>query len=145
MIRLNLDFILRTKNIQQQEISEGTGINKSTINRYCINSFKKIDMGHLEKICEYLDITPNDLIEIKEEQVKTVIKKMSNKYSYFISYEIEELDGSKSLNNAEWEFDTEIISMKQIKNLEKNWCVSLGSKRIRIINFILLDSNNTEY
>ncbi len=145
MIRLNLDFILRTKNIQQQEISEGTGINKSTINRYCINSFKKMDMEHLEKICEYLDITPNDLIEIKEEQVKTVIKKMSNKYSYFISYEIEELDGSKSLNNAEWEFDTEIISMKQIENLEKNWCVSLGSKRIRIINFILLDSNNTEY
>jgi putative transcriptional regulator len=71
MIKLNLDLILLTKNIQQQEVSEGTGINKSTINRYCTNSFEKMDMDHLEKICRYLDITPNDVIEIKEESGET--------------------------------------------------------------------------
>lgn len=37
MIKFNLDLILWTKNIQPQEVSERTGINKSTINRYCTN------------------------------------------------------------------------------------------------------------
>ncbi|NFK66331.1 helix-turn-helix transcriptional regulator [Clostridium botulinum] len=139
MIKLNLDLILRTKNIQQQEISNGTGINKSTINRYCTNSFEKMDMEHLEKMCNYLGVTPNEIIEIKKESGKTLIKQTGNKHFYFISYEIEEIDGSRRLSNMEWEFDTKITSMKQIEKLEKKWCEIIGSRGIRIINFILLN------
>lgn len=65
MAKLNLDSIIKNKKISQQQLSDETGINKSTINRYCTNSFEKLDMAHLDILCEHLDITPNELFEIE--------------------------------------------------------------------------------
>lgn len=65
MAKLRLTSILNDKKISQQQLANATGINKSTINRYCNNSFEKIDKWHLDDICTYLDITPNELFEIE--------------------------------------------------------------------------------
>lgn len=65
MAKLKLASILENKNMTQQQLSEETGINKSTINRYCKNLFEKIDMGHIDILCGSLDITPNELFEIE--------------------------------------------------------------------------------
>lgn len=67
MIRLNLRVLMAQKRLEQKDVIEGTGINKSTISRYYNDNVKKIDMNHIEILCDYFKCTPNDLFEIIKE------------------------------------------------------------------------------
>lgn len=61
MTKINLNLLLASRNLSQQEFAKITGINKGTINRYCNNSCEKITIEHIGIICNYFNCTPNEL------------------------------------------------------------------------------------
>lgn len=138
MAKLNLDTILKNKKISQQQLSEGTGINKSTINRYCNNSFEKLDMTHLDTICSFLNITPNELFEFQNYSVfdfltlsevleenegctlnkqilitKRYLNHLNSKLSYFINLQKSTLDTINVITLKIKEVSEELIELKQ--------------------------------
>lgn len=89
MAKINLNLLLASKNLSQQEFSKITNINKGTINRYCNNNCEKITLEHIDIICNYFKCTPNDLFTIShmttvDEALETV-KKMSEVYGHNVN------------------------------------------------------------
>ncbi len=72
MIKIHLSRILGEKRMSQAELSRQTGIRPSTINDIYNEMSDRLNVDHLDRICEYLDCTITDLIEyIPNEQKKT--------------------------------------------------------------------------
>lgn len=65
--KVNLKNILEEKGKTMTWLHEQTKISKNTLSLISNNSSKGIQFDTLEKICLALDITPNDLIIIKED------------------------------------------------------------------------------
>lgn len=71
MIKIHLSRILGEKRMSQAELSRQTGIRPSTINDIYNEMSDRLNVDHLDRICEYLDCTITDLIEyIPNEQKK---------------------------------------------------------------------------
>lgn len=60
MIRNNLAKLLIDRNIRATELSEKTGIARSTLSRISNNTSSKIDFDTLDEICVALEIKPHD-------------------------------------------------------------------------------------
>ena len=72
MIKIHLSKILGEKRMSQAELSRQTGIRPSTINDIYNEISERLNVEHLDRICEYLDCNINDLIEyIPNAQKKT--------------------------------------------------------------------------
>ena len=72
MIKVHLSRILGEKRITQAELSRQTGIKPSTISDIYNEMSERLNVEHLDRICEYLDCNINDLIEyIPNVQKKT--------------------------------------------------------------------------
>ena len=72
MIKIHLSRILGEKRITQAELSRQTGIRPSTISDIYNEMSERLNVEHLDRICEYLDCNINDLIEyIPNVQKKT--------------------------------------------------------------------------
>ena len=72
MIKVHLSRILGEKRITQAELSRQTGIRPSTISDIYNEMSERLNVEHLDRICEYLDCNINDLIEyIPNVQKKT--------------------------------------------------------------------------
>ncbi|TKN84873.1 helix-turn-helix domain-containing protein [Enterococcus faecium] len=67
MYKINFKNILKKKGKTMTWLHEQTKISKNTLSLISNNSSKGIQFDTLEKICLTLDITPNDLIIIKED------------------------------------------------------------------------------
>lgn len=63
MLRNNLAKIMLDKNIRQTAISKDTGIARSTISRISKNLSEMIDVETIDKLCLYLDVTPNEFFD----------------------------------------------------------------------------------
>ena len=63
MIKIHLSKILGEKRMSQAELSRQTGIRPSTINDIYNEISERLNVEHLDRICEYLDCNINDLIE----------------------------------------------------------------------------------
>lgn len=66
-IRLRLKEILAEKGISQRELARRMGIRHPTINHLCSDSVDRVYIRTLEKICETLDITVDQLIVSVED------------------------------------------------------------------------------
>ena len=63
MITNKLSEIAGRKRIRMAEISRMTGIGYSTIQRLYNNEVGRIEFDVLNKLCTFLECTPNDLFE----------------------------------------------------------------------------------
>lgn len=62
ILQLNIETILKEKNISKNQICKDLDIPRSNFNRYCRNDFQRIDASLVCKLCFYLDINIQDLI-----------------------------------------------------------------------------------
>lgn len=68
MLKTRLHILMAEKRINQQELSNATGIGKNTISRYYNDSYEKINKKDIDILCNFFDCTPNDLFEVEIEK-----------------------------------------------------------------------------
>jgi len=68
MVRLTLKKFLDERNITRYQLSQQSGVQYQTIDKYYKNTIARYDSYILSRICEALDCTIGDILEyVKEE------------------------------------------------------------------------------
>lgn len=75
MIQNNLSKILGKRQLEITKVNQDTGISRTTITSLYYNRAKGINFDTLSTLCEYLDITPNELLNYTEERENKAIGK----------------------------------------------------------------------
>lgn len=70
MIKIKLSALLGEKRITQAELARKTGIRPATINEIYHEICDRINIDHLDRICEYLECDIADLIVYKPNTLK---------------------------------------------------------------------------
>lgn len=65
MIYIDLENILKEKNISKNKVCEACRLQRTQLNNYCKNKVTRIDLNILSRLCEYLDCMPNDILIMK--------------------------------------------------------------------------------
>jgi len=68
MITCRLSTILGTKRLKVSDVCRSTGIARATLDRYYNDQVRSFDRRVLFQLCNYLRITPGDLLEMPEAQ-----------------------------------------------------------------------------
>lgn len=76
MVRINLSTILGAKRITQAELARKTGIRPATINEMYHELSERINLDHLDRICEYLNCDIADLLEYKPNKERVTGKNL---------------------------------------------------------------------
>ncbi len=63
MIKCNLSVLLGQKKISMTDLANETGINRGTIGRLYHETALRIDFDVLDKLCEFFDCDPSDIIQ----------------------------------------------------------------------------------
>ncbi len=63
MIRIHLSRLLGERRLTQKDLSKKTGIRIATINEYYNELTDRINLGHMDKICEVLGCELEELIQ----------------------------------------------------------------------------------
>ena len=63
MIKINLSRLLGERRMTQKELAIKTGIRPNTINEWYHEFVERINIDHLNRICEVLDCTIPDILE----------------------------------------------------------------------------------
>lgn len=61
-LSLQIEYLLKSKNISKNQICKDLDIPRSNFNRYCRNDFQRLDSGLICKLCYYLNVNINELI-----------------------------------------------------------------------------------
>ncbi len=61
-LRLHIEEILKEKGISKNKLCKELDIPRSNLNRYCQQSFQRIDANLICKLCYYLEIDIAELI-----------------------------------------------------------------------------------
>lgn len=69
-LHLNIEQILAEKGISKNQICKDLDIPRGNFNRYCRDSFQRIDANLICKLISYLDIEVGDLIEYRPSDNK---------------------------------------------------------------------------
>ncbi len=72
MIVITLSRKLGELRVTQSELSKKTGIRMGTINKLYHGVAERIDIEHLDKICEALDCSLSDILEHRPNKLRTV-------------------------------------------------------------------------
>lgn len=70
MIKIHLSRILGEKRWTQADLSRRTGIRPTTISEIYNEIIERINIDHLDLICEALDCEVSDLIEYKPNKIR---------------------------------------------------------------------------
>lgn len=70
MIRINLSTILGRERITQAELARKTGIRPATINELYNELSERVNLEHIDRICEVLECDVSDLLEYVPNKVK---------------------------------------------------------------------------
>ena len=62
-LELQIESLLREKNISKNRVCKELDIPRTNLNRYCNNNFQRLDAGLLCKLCNFLNIDISDLIK----------------------------------------------------------------------------------
>ena len=68
MIIVNLDVIMAKRKMSSLELSEKLGITPANLSILKTNKGKAIRFSTLDKLCEILDCTPQDILEYRKEK-----------------------------------------------------------------------------
>lgn len=72
MIKITLSRKMGDLRITQSELAEATGIRSNTINDLYHNVAERVNIEHLDRICEALDCNLTEIIEYHPNTMKTV-------------------------------------------------------------------------
>lgn len=61
-LTLQINEILKAKNISKNQICKDLNIPRTNFNRYCRNEFQRLDVGLICKLCHYLNVNISELI-----------------------------------------------------------------------------------
>jgi putative transcriptional regulator len=67
MISCRLSTLLGTRRIKVSEVCRATGIARATLDRYYNDKVKSFDREVLGKLCQYLQVSPGDLLVVVEQ------------------------------------------------------------------------------
>ena len=67
MIVVNLDVMMAKRKMSSLELSEKLGITPANLSILKTNKGKAIRFSTLDKLCEILDCTPQDILEYRKE------------------------------------------------------------------------------
>lgn len=76
MIKIKLSRILGEKRMTQKDLSRLTGIRPATINELYHEIAIRVNLEHINKICEVLECDLHDLFEYFPDKVKTTGKNL---------------------------------------------------------------------
>lgn len=62
-LHLRINELLEEKGISKNQICKDLNIPRTNFNRYCRDDFQRLDVGLICKICYYLDVDIDALIE----------------------------------------------------------------------------------
>jgi len=98
MLRCNLSVLLAERNIKITKLSKDTGISRTTLTALSSNHSQGIQFDTLNTICNYLAVSPNDLLEYIPFNVKIESDRIHSKQKSTDYYDgtIEILDKNKS-------------------------------------------------
>lgn len=68
LIRITLKEVVKQKGYTLTDVAMGTGISMNTLSVLGRNGSKGIQFETLEKICRYLDVTPNDILKLSTDE-----------------------------------------------------------------------------
>ena len=71
MIEINLNKILKEKNMSLYRLEKKTKLSHSLLWRYNKGAVKRVDLGVLDKLCKVLKCSFNDLFEFKEDKTES--------------------------------------------------------------------------
>lgn len=69
-LHLNIEQILADKGISKNRICRDLDIPRGNFNRYCRDSFQRIDANLMCKLCSYLDVGIAELLEYRPSENK---------------------------------------------------------------------------
>jgi len=69
MVRIHLSRLLGERRITQKQLSELTGIRPNTINEWYHEIVVSLKVEHIDKICEVLNCSVDELIEVIPNKV----------------------------------------------------------------------------
>ena len=61
IVYMDLENLLKEKNISKNKLCEACNLQRTQLNNYCKNKVTRIDFTILAKLCEFLDCTPKDV------------------------------------------------------------------------------------
>lgn len=65
-IRINLDDILKKRDMKQSKLAEISDVRPNAISNLCRGYVDRLSIEHLEKICHALNIELHELIELEK-------------------------------------------------------------------------------
>lgn len=65
-IHLRIPELLKEKGISKTKLCKALDLQRTNLNKYCRDDFKRIDATLLIKLCDYSQCEISDLLEIKE-------------------------------------------------------------------------------
>lgn len=74
MIEIRISEMLGRRKMTQKALAEATGIRPNTISAMWHGKIKRLEIDHLDRICESLGCQPGELIEYRGELVSHVNK-----------------------------------------------------------------------
>ncbi|HOJ77042.1 MAG TPA: helix-turn-helix transcriptional regulator [Bacillota bacterium] len=66
-IHCKLSTILGVKRLKMADVVRGTGLARDTVRNLYYDKTRRVDYEVLEKICDYLDCSLEDLLEYKKD------------------------------------------------------------------------------
>ncbi|XBG72092.1 helix-turn-helix transcriptional regulator [Enterococcus cecorum] len=64
-IYIDLENLLKEKNISKNKLCEARKLQRTQLNNYCKNKVTRIDLSILSKLCDFLDCSPNDILKLR--------------------------------------------------------------------------------
>jgi len=67
MIDSNLSTLMGSKRLKVIDVAREIKVNRSSIDKLYNNEAKRIDLDVLDKLCDFLECTPNEILKFKKE------------------------------------------------------------------------------
>jgi len=62
-IVITLDEYRKSRNISKNKIVLGANVQRTQLQKYCLNKVARVDLGVLARICDYLDCKLSDIMQ----------------------------------------------------------------------------------
>lgn len=76
MIKSNLPVLLAKRRWTQADLARKTGIRPATINQIYHNFAERVNLEHIDRICEVLECNIGDIFEYEPNQIKKTGKNL---------------------------------------------------------------------
>jgi len=70
VVTMRIEEILKEKGISKNQICKDLDLPRGNFNRYCRNSFQRIDAALICKLCWYLEVELSELMVYKRPEAK---------------------------------------------------------------------------